>query len=60
MSVPLFTDAKVSARETVREVKAIPKMAVPAYSDISKPANDVSAIESLWTFRFLIVPVISF
>lgn len=50
MSVPLFTDAKISARDAVREVRAIPKMAVPAYSDISKPANDVSAIEVFGRF----------
>lgn len=39
----LYADSKSAVKEAVREVKAIPKMAVPAFADISKPANDVRA-----------------
>lgn len=35
-------DVKAAAREAFTELKAIPSMPVPAFSDISKPANDVS------------------
>jgi len=36
------SDAKAAARAAFTELKAIPSMPVPAFADISKPANDVS------------------
>jgi len=37
-------DAKAAARAAFTELKAIPSMPVPAFADISKPANDVRSM----------------
>lgn len=38
------SDAKAAARSAFTELKAIPSMAVPPFSDIAKPANDVRSL----------------